>query len=164
MPTTLSTNMTHIGLTDTQREGVVSLLNAQLADHFLLRLKAKQFHWNVTGPNFGEYHAFFETLANDLSTIIDDVAERIRALGAFPQATMKDYLGVTRLEEETQAQLPASAMLEALLHDYEMLIRQLREDLVAASESFGDEGTTDFLTGLMKQHEKTAWMLRAYTS
>lgn len=164
MPSTLTQTHIHIGLNETQRAGVVDLLNALLADSFLLRLKAKQFHWNVTGPQFGEYHAFFETIAVAQSAIIDDVAERIRALGAFPLATMQGYLQVTRLQEQAEATIPATRMFEVLLHDYETLIRHLRQDLQQASEAFGDEGTCDFLTGLMAQHEKTAWMLRAYVN
>lgn len=164
MTPTLSKSDIHIGLDTAQREGVVQLLNRLLADSFLLRLKAKQFHWNVTGPQFGEYHAFFESLAEAQSTIIDDVAERIRALGAFPMATMQGYLEITRLDETPTANLAAQDMMRTLLHDYETLIRQLRTDLRTASETYGDEGTCDFLTGIMEQHEKTAWMLRAYVN
>ena len=80
-----------------------------------------------------------------------------------PQAgSFEEYLELTRLKEEPAERYDARGMIAALLADHEALIRSLREDLRACSDEHGDEGTTDFLTGLMQAHEKMAWMLRVY--
>jgi starvation-inducible DNA-binding protein len=92
------------------------------------------------------------------------VAERARALGGFAAGSLEQYLRLTRLTEQTGERYPARSMIEALLADHEALIRNLREDIEFVSGECGDEGTTDFLIGLMQEHEKIAWMLRAYLS
>ena len=152
----------NIGLTDKQREGVVSILNTVLADEFVLYTKSRRFHWNVEGPDFSELHDFFEKHYEQLGEIVDQVAERARALGGIAAGSLEEFLKLTRLKEEPGKQYDARGMIQALLADHETLIRSLRKDLEMSSNEHGDEGTTDFLTGLMQAHEKTAWMLRAY--
>jgi len=77
--------------------------------------------------------------------------------------TLEEFLELARLEEApTEAPLPANKMLATLLADHEKVIRQLREDIKACEETYDDQGTMDFLTGLMEDHEKMAWMLRAH--
>jgi starvation-inducible DNA-binding protein len=151
-----------IGLLDTERQAVIGILNTVLADEFLLYTKSRRFHWNVEGPNFSELHALFEKQYEQLEAIIDDVAERARALGGVAAGTLEEYLGLTRLSEEPGRAHDARGMIAALLADHERLIRTLRVDLESCSDDFGDEGTMDFLTGLMQMHEKMAWMLRAH--
>ena len=151
-----------IGLSDTQRQGVVGILNTVLADEFLLYTKTRRFHWNVEGPNFSELHALFQKQYEQLELIIDDVAERARALGGIAAGSMEEYLELTRLDEERGRRYDAPAMIAALLVDHEKLVRMLRADIESCAEDHADDGTTDFLTGLMQVHEKMAWMLRAY--
>ena len=151
----------NIGIGDKQREGVAKILNALLADEFLLYVKTRRFHWNVVGPHFSELHKFFEAQYEALDEIVDEVAERARAVDTVAAGSMHEFLRLTRLEENAEQSPDANAMLAALLNDHEALVRNLREDLATAAE-LGDAGTNDFLTGLMEQHEKTAWMLRAY--
>jgi starvation-inducible DNA-binding protein len=74
---------------------------------------------------------------------------------------LQEFLGLTRLKEQAGKNPNASGMLAALLADHESVIRSLRKDLETA-DRLGDAGTNDFLTGLMEQHEKMAWMLRSY--
>ena len=71
----------NIGLLDEQREGAVAILNTLLADEYLLYTKTRNYHWNVVGPQFNDLHKFFEAQYNELNEIVDDVAERSRALG-----------------------------------------------------------------------------------
>lgn len=151
----------NIGIGDKQREGVAKILNALLADEFLLYVKTRRFHWNVVGPHFSELHKFFEGQYEALDEVVDEVAERARAVDSIAAGSMQEFLRLTRLEENAEQSPDANAMLAALLNDHEALVRNLREDLATAAE-LGDAGTNDFLTGLMEQHEKTAWMLRAY--
>ena len=152
----------NIGLSEKQRSGVVDILNAALADEFALYTKTRNFHWNVTGPQFNELHKFFEAQYEELEGFIDDIAERARSLDGVAVGSMQGYLKQTRLKESTGAPPAAIAMINNLLADHETIIRQLRQDIVKVGDKFGDEGTADFLTGNMKAHEKMAWMLRAF--
>ena len=151
-----------IGIADKQRQAVVGILNTVLADEFVLYVKSRRFHWNVEGPDFSELHALFEKHYEQLGQIVDDVAERARALDGIAAGSLEEYLKLTRLEEEPATVYDARGMIAALLADHEALIRNLRQDLSICSSEHGDEGTMDFLTGLMQAHEKMAWMLRAY--
>ena len=90
----------------------------------------------------------------------NDAAERVRSLDEHSTGTMKEYLSLTRLEEDQGYGMSGESMVMALLHDHEVIIRQLRQDLQKCGE-LGDEGNMDFLTALMEMHEKMAWMLRA---
>ena len=151
-----------IGLRDRQREAVVTMLNTLLADEFVLYTKTRRFHWNVEGPHFSELHALFERQYEVLERVVDDVAERVRALGGIAFGSLEEFLEHTRLHEEPHRTCDGRGMLTTLLTDHETLIRHLRMDLESCGEEYGDEGTTDFLTGLMRMHEKTAWVLRSH--
>ena len=153
---------TNIGISDKNRTGSVEILNRLLSDEFVLYTKTRNYHWNVKGTDFSELHKLFEAQYVELEGIIDEVAERSRSLGGNAVGTLKEYLGLTRLKEIPGNYPVAAKMISNLLADHESIIRSLREDLTAAAEKFGDMGTSDFLTGLMEQHEKTAWMLRSY--
>ena len=152
----------NIGLSDKQRNAVARILNTVLADEFVLYTKSRRFHWNVEGPDFSEMHELFEKQYDQLGEIMDRVAERARALGGVAAGSLEEYLSLTRLKEEPRNRHDAGEMIRALLADHETLIRGLRKDLETCSKEHRDEGTTDFLTGLMQDHEKNAWMLRAY--
>jgi starvation-inducible DNA-binding protein len=151
-----------IGLTDKGRQGSVDILNALLADEFVLYAKTRNYHWNVTGPDFSELHKFFEAQYEELETIMDDVAERSRSLGGNATATLKEYTTLTRLDEFPNDYPGAKKMLANLVSDHEAIVRILRNDLETCANKLGDMGTSDFLTGLMERHEKMAWMLRSY--
>lgn len=151
-----------IGIAAEQRQAVVAILNTVLADEFVLYVKSRRFHWNVEGPDFAELHELFQKQYEQLGKAVDDVAERARALDGVAAGSLDEYLELTRLEEEAGERYDARGMIAALVADHEALIRNLREDLRACSDEHGDEGTMDFLTGLMQAHEKMAWMLRAY--
>lgn len=150
-----------IGLTETQRDAVCGILRALLADEFVLYTKARNYHWNVVGPHFHELHKLFEEQYEALDEIVDEVAERIRALGGLSPGTLEEFRTLTRLAERPNSAPPASEMLRNLAADHETIIRQLRKDIPVVQDQHGDVGTADFLTGLMERHEKYAWMLRA---
>jgi starvation-inducible DNA-binding protein len=153
---------TKIGLPDEQREGIVLMLNTLLADEYLLYTKTRNYHWNVVGPQFSDLHKFFEEQYNELNGIVDDVAERARALGGNAIGTLVEFLKHTRLKEHQGEYPEAAEMLAHLLADHEATIRQLRMDLETSANTYHDMGTNDFLTGLMERHEKMAWMLRSF--
>ena len=153
----------NIGITENNLQSTANLLNNLLADEYVLYTKTRNYHWNVTGGNFQELHKFFESQYEKLDEIIDDVAERVRALGHWSLGTLKDMVKLARLNEDIQAS-SASEMLKNLLDDHETIIRILREDITAVNDKYSDLGTADFLTGLMEDQEKMAWMIRAYIS
>jgi len=152
----------NIGLKKEQATGVIDLLTCLLADEIVLYAKTRNYHWNVTGPHFGALHQLFEKEYDELAENADALAERIRALGGHAVGTLNEFQKHTRLKEEPNKYPSDRKMLANLLQDHESIIRSLRDDLEACANQFGDAGTSDFLTGLMEQHGKTAWMLRAH--
>jgi len=151
----------NIKLTEKSRGYAVAILNALLADEFVLGARTRNCHWNVTGPHFHDLHKLFGSQYEALDATIDDVAERARSLGGHAVGTLTEFLKLARLKEQPGKYPNARQMTAELLADHEAVIRRLRSDLVACGDEFADAGTTDFLTGLMEQHEKMAWMLRA---
>lgn len=152
----------NIGLTDEQRRGVSELLNRDLADVNLLLIKTKKYHWDVTGPEFRSLHQIWEEQYEILNETIDAIAERVRALGNYPLGTAQGFLEYGSIKEHTGDVPSSSEMVANLVDDHEQIIRNLREHVDQCSDSFHDEGTADFLTGLMEGHEEMAWMLRSF--
>ncbi len=151
-----------IGINEENRQKVATMLNKNLADEHVLYIKTRNYHWNVTGMHFRSLHEFFEEQYTELAIIIDDIAERIRSLGHFALGSMSSFVELASLLETDHREGDAKGMLESLLEDHETIIRIMREDLKKEEEAFRDAGTSDFVTGLMEQHEKMAWMIRSY--
>ncbi len=152
----------NIGLTEEQRQGVINLLNQDLADAYLLLVKTKKFHWDVVGPQFRSLHQLWEEHYTALTETIDSVAERVRALGGYPIGTMEGFLKVASLKEQAETVPLATEMVSQLVNDHEQVIRNLRDHVDECGDKFHDQGTADFLTGLMEGHEEMAWMLRSF--
>jgi len=151
-----------LGMNDEQVEGVVAVMKRLLADEFLLYTKLRNYHWNVTGPQFVQLHELFENQYDELADVVDNVAERIRQYGAFAPGTMKEFLALTRLEEEAETSYPSARdMVARAVADHEALVRFLREDIETVDD-LDDEGAEDMLIGLMQNHQKMAWFLRAF--
>ena len=152
----------NIGLTDTQRQGVIDLLNNDLADSYLLLVKTKKYHWDVVGPQFMTLHKLWQAHYEALTLNVDAIAERIRMLGGYPVGTMEGFLKICSLKENAGKVPTATGMVSQLLDDHEQVVRNLREHIAKCCEKFKDDGTADFLTSLMEQHEEIAWMLRSF--
>ncbi len=152
---------TNIGLNDEARLEVGQMLNLILADEYVLYATTRDYHWNVTGPEFRSLHQQFEEQYDRIAQWIDDVAERARAIGVGARGNWADLTKGARTSADPGIGLAAEHMLAELLALHEELIVQLRTDSEACTERFKDAGTADFLTGLMEQHEKIAWMLRS---
>ena len=151
-----------IGLLDKNRDAVVKILNTTLSDEMVLLVKTRNYHWNVTGPQFNDLHKFLDGQYGELNGIVDDVAERARVLGGLAFGTMGEFQKQSRLKEHPGQHPSPKSMLNNLLSDHEAIIRTLRADLVICQDTHGDAGTADFFTGLLTQHEKMAWMLRSF--
>ncbi|MEH2255500.1 Dps family protein [Nostoc sp.] len=152
----------NIGLTDEQRQGVINLLNQDLADAYLLLVKTKKYHWDVVGPQFRSLHQLWEEHYQKLTINIDALAERVRALGGYPVGSLEGFLKIATLKEHAGSVPTATGMVANLVDDHEQVIRNLRDHLDQSGEKFHDQGTADFLTGLLEQHEEIAWMLRSF--
>lgn len=152
----------NIGLTDEQRQGVIELLNRDLADAYLLLIKTKKYHWDVVGPQFRSLHQMWEEQYQILTENIDSIAERARALGGYPLGTAEGFLKYSSIKEHSGNIPTATGMVSNLVEDHEQIIRNLRDHVDQCGEQFHDQGTADFLTGIMEQHEEMAWMLRSF--
>ena len=152
----------NIGLSEEQRHGVIDLLNTDLADLYLLLIKTKKYHWDVIGPQFRTLHTLWEEHYNQLTINIDETAERVRQLGGYPLGTAAGFVQYSTIKEHPNDLPTANEMVARLVQDHEQVIRNLRSHVDQCGDKFHDEGTADFLTGLMEQHEEMAWMLRSF--
>ena len=151
-----------IGIKKEDLSKVAQILNGFLADEFILYLETKNAHWNVEGPDFHTMHKFFEEQYDQLDEIMDEVAERIRALGHYAPATMKAYLELTHLTEQSREKNDSGGFIKELLLDHESIIKRLRANINTFANELNDIGTSDFITGLIQKHENMAWMLRTH--
>ncbi len=138
---------------------VIEALNQALADSYTLYLKTQNYHWNVTGPHFVTLHELFETHYTDLATAIDEIAERIRTLGAEAPGSYAAFSKLTHIQEAKPA-TNASAMVKELTQDQETLLATLQKLLKKAEQS-EDIGTEDLATQRIAVHEKNRWMLQS---
>jgi starvation-inducible DNA-binding protein len=139
---------------------VVAQLAIFLADEFLLYTKTKNAHWNTEGRDFYDKHKFYEMQFEELDKITDDLAERIRTLGHYARASLKSFLQITHLSEAPGYVNDSMDFVKELLADHESVIIHFRETIDRFANEFHDQGTSDFITGIMERHEKMAWMLR----
>ncbi|MEM6274087.1 MAG: Dps family protein [Myxococcota bacterium] len=148
-----------IGINANDREKIASGLARLLADSYTLYLKTHNFHWNVTGPMFNTLHTMFEEQYTELAGAVDEIAERIRALGIASPGSYKQFAELTKIEEETGTP-DAQEMIRQLVIGQETVVRTARE-VFPVAEGANDEPTADLLTQRMQLHEKNAWMLRS---
>ena len=148
-----------IGIDETQRAEIAEGLGRVLADTYTLYLQTHNFHWNVTGPMFNTLHLMFEQQYDELALAVDQIAERIRALGFPAPGSYQDYAKLTRIREVNGVP-SAEEMIGTLVTGQETVVRTAREVFPLADDA-NDEPTADLLTQRMQSHEKTAWMLRS---
>ncbi|REL24893.1 DNA starvation/stationary phase protection protein [Rhodohalobacter sp. SW132] len=150
----------NIGISDSNREKIAMGISKILADSYMVYLKTHNYHWNVTGPHFHSLHEQFEEQYTELAAAIDDIAERIRALGHRAPGSFREYQELTSIEEDTD-QPDSMEMVRRLAVDNETILRTAREALPACEEA-GDEASIDMITERLHVHSKTAWMLRSH--
>jgi starvation-inducible DNA-binding protein len=138
---------------------VVKALEQALADTFTLALKTQNYHWNVVGPNFFGLHNLFEEQYTDAFGAVDELAERIRALGAAAPGGLQAFREISGIAD-AQEGIDAKAMIDDLAAGNEAVGATLKAGIAAAG-SAGDDATADLLTGRLATHDKAAWMLRS---
>lgn len=150
----------YIGLPGAETQKTTDALQQLLADYQVFYANLRGFHWHVQGKQFFTLHVQLEKMYNTAAEIVDEIAERILTLGAVPenkfsaylkQATLKEVSGVTSGED----------IVKHILDAYKNVIKQER-DLIELADQAGDEGTSDMLTGFLREQEKLTWMLCAY--
>lgn len=150
----------NIGIAAADRAASAVVLNNLLADEFVLLVQTLNYHWNLVGPEFHDYHLLFDGQYKAIFEIIDAVAERVRAVGGIALGSMADMLAKATLKESTNVPTPR-VMVETLLAQHEALIVTLRNGINKTAFNNNDMGTSNFLTDLIEKHEKIAWMLRS---
>ena len=148
-----------IGIPEQDRSRIAEGLGRVLADSTVLYAKTHGFHWNVTGPMFNSLHLMFMEQYAELWTSLDEIAERIRALGhkaPFGGSIYRDLSSIP----ETQGVPAAMEMVRELVEGHEAVARTIRSVFGVADEA-NDQPTADLLTQRLQIHEKTAWMLRS---
>ena len=154
MPATIDT-----GLSKAERTDVAQELSKVLADSFAVYLKTHGYHWNVRGPEFFSFHNLLEQQYRDIWAALDDIAERIRALGVLAPQSYPAFGNLTSIKDG-DPEKEATAMLKELMQDHETLIATARKAFEAA-DAAGDEASADLMTQRLAAHEKFAWMLRS---
>lgn len=148
-----------IGISTADRAAVVNELSKVLADSYTVYLMTHNFHWNVTGPMFKTLHELFMTQYTELWQALDDIAERIRALGHYAPGTYAEFQKLSSISQPTSVP-NATTMIELLVKGNEALARTARAAFNRA-DSADDQPTADLLTQRLDVHEKNAWMLRS---
>lgn len=149
----------NIGIEAQGRTAVAEALARLLGDTYALQVKAQGYHWNVTGPHFHALHALFEQQYDALAEAVDELAERIRALGHRAPGGLSALLKLSSIPEEAGA--PAwSDMVKALLAGHEAAASTARAVITVAEEA-GDDASADMAVERIQAHDKAAWMLRA---
>ncbi len=149
----------NIGINESDRTQITQGLKKVLADSYTLYLQTHNFHWNVTGPQFRDLHLMFEEHYTELAVAVDDIAERIRALGEFAPGTYREFVEYSSIKE-VEGVPAAKDMVDILTQSHEQVIRTCRETLAIAQQA-DDESTAALVSDRMRIHEKTAWMLRS---
>ena len=153
-----------IGIPEQDLHESARVLTQVLSDEHVLFQKLRNYHWNVRGMHFRDLHALFADQYELVASRIDEAAERIRQLGYPAPATMTEYLQLTNLSEYPGDYPNASVMIGNILEDHEAIVRYMRRQIESEESGNLDIGTVDFLTSMIRDHEKMSWMLRATLS
>ena len=138
----------------------VEALSTLLGTSYTLYLKTHNYHWNVTGPMFTTLHTLFETQYTELALAVDEMAERIRARGAFAPGSYTAFAAISAVKEEL-GRPEAKEMIRILAADQDAVVKSARA-VVSAAEVEDDTATADLATRRIDIHEKNAWMLRSH--
>jgi starvation-inducible DNA-binding protein len=149
----------NIGIAEADRIKVAESLGTLLADSYTLYLQTHNFHWNVTGKRFHDLHLLFEEHYIELATAVDEIAERIRALGEPAPATYAAFSKMSAVKE-VDGVPSAEEMVKILTQGHEQVVRTARSSLAIAQQA-ADESSASLVGDRMRLHEKVAWMLRS---
>ncbi|CAJ1003726.1 Dps family protein [Brevibacillus aydinogluensis] len=147
-------------VTGVKSPSLTDVLNKQVANWSVLYIKLHHYHWYVTGPHFYTLHQKFEELYNEAAGYVDELAERLLAIGGQPVSTMKACLEQSTLREVAGGET-AEQMVQAVVADFRQLIRELEEGMSIAEQA-NDQATSDMFLEISTSLQKHVWMLQAY--
>ena len=140
-------------------EQLLERMKTLLATNFSFYLKLHFFHWNVTGPNFPQYHEFFGDLYEEVFAANDKIAEQIRAIKGYAPGSLSRFLDLTTIKDQIDV-VPAEQMLSIAIQDNDKVIEVITQAFLAAEQS-AEHGLANFLQDRIDIHKKHAWMLRS---
>jgi starvation-inducible DNA-binding protein len=141
---------------------ISELMKEVLADQFVLYAKARNYHWNVTGPYFFSLHDVFEKIYDELAEDIDSVAERIRALGSKSPGTLKEFLSLSTLHEEPGKYPDHVSMVQNIVNDFETITEKINSAASKMQNEYKDEVSASMFYGLAEKYQKTVWVLESF--
>ena len=141
-------------------EQLIQQLKVILGTNFALYLKSHNYHWNIEGPNFPQYHDFLNTFYTQVFAQIDPIAEHIRYLDSYAPGSMERFLELADIEEAVDVIPSSMDMMTQLKSDNDRFIVHLRAGIVAAEQA-NEPAVGNFLQDLLGAHQKKAWMLRS---
>ena len=141
-------------------EQLIQQLKVILGTNFALYLKSHNYHWNIEGPNFPQYHDFLNNFYTEVFAQIDPIAEHIRYLDSYAPGSMERFLELADIEEAVDIIPSSMDMMTQLKSDNDRFIVHLRAG-VAAAEQANEPAVGNFLQELLGAHQKKAWMLRS---
>jgi starvation-inducible DNA-binding protein len=141
-------------------ETLIQQLKVILGTNFALYLKSHNYHWNIEGSNFPQYHSFLDGFYNDVWAQTDDIAEHLRRLNAYAPGSMQRFLELADIDEAVDSIPSAMVMMQHLKEDNDRYIVHLRAGIVAANQA-DEPAIGNFLQDLLGAHQKKAWMLRS---
>jgi len=147
-------------LGENSRKEIAEGLSHVLADTYTLYVKTQNYHWNVEGPRFRALHLMFEEQYTDLQGAVDELAERIRALGEYAPGSFSRFGELSKVQQADGKPPAAEEMVSQLIADNVTVSKGIKAVISTATEA-GDDATVDLLSGRLATHEKAAWMLRA---
>lgn len=147
-------------LTESAIDQVTTKLAHFLADAFLTHVKTLNFHWNMRGKEFFMFHKLLQQQYEEFAEILDELAERIRALGRLAPGSMAEMLKLTCMKE-SPSDLSQEMMIQGLVHDHDELVEHCHA-LISFADSISDHGTSDLMNKLIRFHANQAWLLRSH--
>jgi starvation-inducible DNA-binding protein len=152
--------MNYLNFNTEKAKGTSKELNILLADYHMYYQKLRNYHWNITGHNFFDLHVKFEEMYDDAVLKIDEIAERILTLRYQPTSNYSDYIKMSSIKETT-SDLEDTKMVDNLLDDHGLLLKQMAKVVETAGEA-DDEGSIDLIGAYIRELETTSWMLDAW--
>lgn len=149
-------------VSDKEVHKVVGFMNQLLANEFTLFTKTLNYHWNVTGPRFHSLHNFLETQYREILESMDNIAERVRTLGEFPDGTVKHFHELNQIKEKDVTNLSAHEMIYDLFSAHQKIQDEIKDILSVEGAFKRDPGSEDFLVSLLQKHEASSWMLKSH--
>ncbi|SDW68452.1 Dps family protein [Paenibacillus sp. CF384] len=147
-------------MTTKQTTKLQTILNKQIATWSVLYIKLHNYHWYVKGNQFFTLHVKFQELYEEATLHVDEIAERLLAIGGQPIATMAEYLEYSSVKEATSRE-SAVEMVDSVVADFTLVAGELKEGMEEAQSS-GDETSGDMLLAIHSALEKHIWMLKAF--